>query len=91
MNLDPALLEIIVCPDCRGALAVDEEASELVCTACGLAYPGPSLSQVAQQRVGLAQRVGVVEEAVVEDGHQAGSELGRASSTSSTGMSSRTG
>ena len=39
MNLDPALLEIIVCPDSRGALAVDEEASELVCTACGLAYP----------------------------------------------------
>jgi hypothetical protein len=39
MNLDPALLEIIVCPDCRGALAVDEAASELVCTVCGLAYP----------------------------------------------------
>jgi uncharacterized protein len=39
MNLDPALLEIIVCPSCRGALAVDEERSELVCTACGLAYP----------------------------------------------------
>lgn len=39
MNLDPALLEIIVCPDCHGALAVDERAKELVCTACGLAYP----------------------------------------------------
>ena len=39
MNLDPALLEIIVCPDCRGALAVDDAASELVCTGCGLAYP----------------------------------------------------
>jgi uncharacterized protein YbaR (Trm112 family) len=39
MNLDPALLEIVVCPDCRGALAVDEDASELVCTSCGLAYP----------------------------------------------------
>lgn len=39
MNLDPALLEIIVCPDCHGGLAVDEAASELVCTACGLAYP----------------------------------------------------
>ena len=39
MNLDPALLEIIVCPDCHGALAVDEAASELTCTACGLAYP----------------------------------------------------
>jgi uncharacterized protein YbaR (Trm112 family) len=39
MKLDPALLDLIVCPDCRGALAVDDEASELVCTACGLAYP----------------------------------------------------
>ena len=39
MNLDPALLEIVVCPDCHGELAVDEPASELVCTACGLAYP----------------------------------------------------
>ena len=39
MNLDPALLEIVVCPDCRGALAVDETADELICTKCGLAYP----------------------------------------------------
>jgi hypothetical protein len=39
MNLDPALLDLIVCPDCRGALAVDDEASELVCTSCRLAYP----------------------------------------------------
>jgi uncharacterized protein len=39
MNLDPALLEILVCPECRSPLAVDEEASELVCTGCGLAYP----------------------------------------------------
>ena len=39
MNLDPALLDIVVCPDCRGGLAVDETAGELVCTSCGLAYP----------------------------------------------------
>ena len=39
MNLDPALLEIIVCPDCHASLAVDEVAAELVCTGCGLAYP----------------------------------------------------
>ncbi len=39
MKLDPTLLDIIVCPSCRGALAVDEDASELVCTSCGLAYP----------------------------------------------------
>ena len=39
MNLNPALLEIIVCPDCHAKLTADETASELVCTGCGLAYP----------------------------------------------------
>ncbi|GAC1384712.1 MAG: Trm112 family protein [Marmoricola sp.] len=41
MNLDPQLLELVVCPACRSTLAVDEQAEELVCTsaACGLAYP----------------------------------------------------
>lgn len=39
MNLDPALLEILACPDCRCPLRVDDAASELVCTSCGLAYP----------------------------------------------------
>ncbi len=41
MNLDPALLEILACPQCHAELRVDEEAEELVCTsdACGLAYP----------------------------------------------------
>ena len=39
MNLDPALLEIIVCPNCRSGLAVDDAASELVCSGCGYAYP----------------------------------------------------
>jgi uncharacterized protein YbaR (Trm112 family) len=37
MNLDPKLMEIIVCPDCHGQLAADGE--ELVCQKCGLAYP----------------------------------------------------
>jgi uncharacterized protein YbaR (Trm112 family) len=39
MNLDPSLLELIVCPACHAALAVDETAEELVCSGCGLAYP----------------------------------------------------
>ncbi|HEX4397851.1 MAG TPA: Trm112 family protein [Trebonia sp.] len=39
MELDDWLLEIIVCPNCRAALRVDDAASELVCTGCGLAYP----------------------------------------------------
>ncbi|HET7195554.1 MAG TPA: Trm112 family protein [Nocardioides sp.] len=37
MKLDPALLEIIVCPACRATL--EPKAEELVCTGCGLAYP----------------------------------------------------
>ena len=38
LGLDPALLDIVVCPHCRGALAVVGE--ELVCQGeCGLAYP----------------------------------------------------
>jgi uncharacterized protein YbaR (Trm112 family) len=37
MNLDPKLMEIIVCPDCHGQLAAVAE--ELVCQKCGLAYP----------------------------------------------------
>lgn len=39
MKLDPALLEILACPDCKASLTVDDAASELVCTGCGLAYP----------------------------------------------------
>ncbi len=39
MNLNPTLLEIIVCPDCHGKLVPDDAAQELVCSACGLAYP----------------------------------------------------
>ena len=41
MKLDPQLLTLVVCPACRSALAVDEQAEELVCTSpsCGLAYP----------------------------------------------------
>ncbi len=40
-GLAPELLEIVVCPDCRGDLAVAEQAGavELVCQSCGLAYP----------------------------------------------------
>lgn len=43
-GIDPALLEIIVCPECRGELAVTAAAGngggvELVCQSCGLAYP----------------------------------------------------
>jgi uncharacterized protein YbaR (Trm112 family) len=39
MNLDATLLELIVCPNCHSGLTVDQDASELVCTGCGYAYP----------------------------------------------------
>jgi len=40
-EIDPALLAIIVCPDCRGelVLSVIDGADELICQSCGLAYP----------------------------------------------------
>jgi uncharacterized protein len=39
VDLDPALLEILACPNCRAELRVDDVAEELVCTGCGYAYP----------------------------------------------------
>lgn len=39
MNLDPELLEILVCPQCRATLSVDTDKDELVCHQCRLAYP----------------------------------------------------
>ncbi len=39
MNLDPVLLEILVCPDCKGSLTVDQDNDELICNSCGLIYP----------------------------------------------------
>lgn len=39
MQLDPALLDILVCPQCRAALFVDGDAEELICHSCQLAYP----------------------------------------------------
>jgi len=39
MNLDPTLLDILVCPQCRTAPFVDNDADELVCNTCQLAFP----------------------------------------------------
>jgi uncharacterized protein YbaR (Trm112 family) len=38
-ELDPRLLEILVCPVTRGPLAYDRAAGELVSKSAGLAYP----------------------------------------------------
>jgi uncharacterized protein YbaR (Trm112 family) len=37
--MDPRLLDILVCPLCKGALDFRKEAQELVCKADALAYP----------------------------------------------------
>ena len=39
MKLDEKLLEILVCPKCKGELEYREQASELVCHHCRLRYP----------------------------------------------------
>ena len=37
--MDPRLLEILVCPVCKGPLAYRKSAQELLCKADRLAYP----------------------------------------------------
>jgi uncharacterized protein YbaR (Trm112 family) len=37
--MDPRLLEILVCPLCKGPLDYRKSQAELVCKACRLAYP----------------------------------------------------
>ncbi|OGI43124.1 MAG: tetraacyldisaccharide 4'-kinase [Candidatus Muproteobacteria bacterium RBG_16_65_31] len=37
--MDKKLLEILVCPACKGPLVYDKKKSELVCRADRLAYP----------------------------------------------------
>jgi uncharacterized protein YbaR (Trm112 family) len=39
MEIDPKLLEILVCPLTKSALVYDRENQELVSRAAGLAYP----------------------------------------------------
>ncbi|MDQ3389437.1 MAG: Trm112 family protein [Gemmatimonadota bacterium] len=38
MTLDPKLLEILVCPRCRGELVYRESPPSLVCERCGVWY-----------------------------------------------------
>ena len=38
-NVDPKLLEILVCPVTRAPLSFDKEKQELISRAAGLAYP----------------------------------------------------
>jgi uncharacterized protein len=36
--LDPTLLEILVCPKCKGPLRYQEEPHALICESCRLVY-----------------------------------------------------
>jgi LSD1 subclass zinc finger protein len=37
--IDRDLLDILVCPVCKGPLSLEEEASRLVCAGCNVGYP----------------------------------------------------
>ena len=37
--MNPRLLELLVCPKCKGALEFREEKNTLHCAACRLSYP----------------------------------------------------
>ena len=39
MDVDPKLLEILVCPQTRGPLAYDRDKQELISRQAGLAFP----------------------------------------------------
>jgi uncharacterized protein YbaR (Trm112 family) len=39
MGIDKELLEILVCPKCKGDLAVSEKEDGLICKPCALMYP----------------------------------------------------
>jgi uncharacterized protein YbaR (Trm112 family) len=39
MTLKPELLEILVCPQCKGEVRLDEERNGIVCEKCRLVYP----------------------------------------------------
>ena len=56
MNLDPALLEIVVCPDCRGALAVDDDRRRAGVHLLRAGLPGPRRHPGAARRRGTPTR-----------------------------------
>ena len=39
MSVDAQLLEILVCPKCKGDLEYRESENVLICHACALSYP----------------------------------------------------
>ena len=39
MAVDKELLDILICPSCRGEIEYHEQEQVIVCTQCGLRYP----------------------------------------------------
>lgn len=39
MAIDSALLSILVCPECKGSVALDEPRGGIVCENCGIIFP----------------------------------------------------
>ena len=37
--IDPTLMEILACPECKGDVILDAERGQIVCAACCLRYP----------------------------------------------------
>ncbi|MFQ5780989.1 MAG: Trm112 family protein [Nitrospiria bacterium] len=39
MPVDPNLLEILACPQCKGTIQLNDKEDGLLCSACKLMYP----------------------------------------------------
>jgi uncharacterized protein YbaR (Trm112 family) len=39
MPVDPKLIELLVCPACRGDIQYKDRRNLIICTQCGLHYP----------------------------------------------------
>jgi uncharacterized protein YbaR (Trm112 family) len=39
MTIDPQLMEILACPNCRGEVQEHEDEQVIVCASCGYRYP----------------------------------------------------
>jgi uncharacterized protein YbaR (Trm112 family) len=39
MSVDPGLIEILACPNCRAEIDYDEAAATITCRGCGFRYP----------------------------------------------------
>lgn len=60
--MDNKLLEILVCPICKGPLVYRKDAQELVCNADGLAFPIrdgiPVMLEEEARKLGAEERAG---------------------------------